>query len=116
MGSGPEPVYTFFLNSFHLKWIFVKDGTCGKETQTELNEMKDKSFEFPWRVDVEREPFAGSQMGLMNTFLTLCHHHNEIPQKMPAIDEPIYLHFSIRFLFREFFFLLIPGLFPTYSH
>lgn len=78
--------------------------------------MKDKSFEFPWGVDVEREPFAGSQMGPMSTFLTLCHHHNEIPQKMPAIDEPFtYTSLSASF-FGSFFSLLIPGLFPTYGH
>jgi hypothetical protein len=112
LGSGPEPVYTFFLTSFDLKWIFVRDRTCGKETHRELNEMKDKSFEFPWRV-LKESPLPGAKWGLMNTFLTLCHHHNEIPQKMPAIDEP-FTHFPL--LFSASFFFLIPGLFPTYGH
>lgn len=52
---------------------------------------------------LKESPSPGAKWaGLMNTFLTLCHHHNEIPQKMPAIDESIYLHFSIRFSFRGF--------------
>lgn len=59
----PSLFTPFFLNTFDLKWIFVKDGTCGKETQDGIECDEDKSFEFPWRVDVEREPFAGSQMG-----------------------------------------------------
>lgn len=41
-------------------------------------------------------------MGLMNTFLTLCHHHNELPQKMPAIDEP-FTYNSYPLFFRGIF-------------
>ena len=42
---------------------------------------------------LRREP-----MGLMNTFASLCHRHNEIPQKMPVIDESftyIFLSFPL---------------------